>query len=119
MFWSIVAGISILSLVAWGGAKLASSGSKTPSGQTSGQTFSTPAPGAPAPPPSTADAKTKLLAAEQYSDRKDYSMAESIYRQIVADDPNNVEALKGLASVLYREDKVDESAAILDRIPKN
>ena len=76
-------------------------------------------PGKPAPPPATADTKTKLLAAQQYSDRKDYPLAEDIYKQVVAAEPNNVEALKGLASVLYREDKVDESAAILDRIPKN
>jgi hypothetical protein len=30
-----------------------------------------------------------------------------------------VDALTGLASVLYREDKIEESAAVLDRIPKN
>jgi len=30
-----------------------------------------------------------------------------------------VDAMKGLASVLYREDKIEESAAILDKLPKN
>ncbi len=78
-----------------------------------------------APPPSVAapaagaDTKTKLLAAGQYTDRKDYSTAEDIYKQVLKNEPKNVEALKGLASVLYREDKIDESTAILDQIPKN
>jgi len=31
---------------------------------------------------------------------------------------NNVEALTGLASVLYREDKDRESTTILDRLPR-
>ena len=30
----------------------------------------------------------------------------------------NVDAMKALASVLYREDKIEESAAILDKLPK-
>jgi tetratricopeptide (TPR) repeat protein len=68
--------------------------------------------------PANADIKTKLQAAQQYSDTRDYALAEDIYKHIVADDPNNVDALKGLASVLYREGKVDESADILDKIPR-
>jgi hypothetical protein len=82
-------------------------------------TTGTPASGEQAPPPVTADTKAKLAAAEQYLDRKEYAVAEGIYRQVVAAEPANVDALKGLASVLYREDKVDESAEVLDRIPKN
>ncbi len=69
--------------------------------------------------PANADTKTKLQAASQYTDRKDYSTAEDIYKQVLKSEPNNVEALKGLASVLYREDKIDESTAILDQIPRN
>jgi thioredoxin-like negative regulator of GroEL len=45
-------------------------------------------------------------------------MAEDIYKQVLKTEPNNVDALKGLASVLYREDKIEESAAILDKLPK-
>ena len=52
-------------------------------------------------------------------DRKEYVTAEDIYKQVVQAEPNNEEALKGLASVLYREDKIDESAAVLERLPKN
>jgi hypothetical protein len=66
-----------------------------------------------------ADTKSKLDAAKQYMERKEYPTAEDIYKQVVSAEPNNVEALKGLASVLYREDKIEESAAVLDRLPKN
>ena len=72
-----------------------------------------------APPPSGADTQTKLDAAKQYMDRKEYNTAEDIYKQVVQAEPKNVDALKGLASVLYREDKIEESAAVLDRLPKN
>jgi tetratricopeptide (TPR) repeat protein len=78
-----------------------------------------PASSAPTPPSANSDVKTKMDAAQQYSDRKEYSTAEDIYRQVIKADPNNVDALKALASVLYREDKIEESAAILDKLPKN
>ena len=78
---------------------------------------------APAKPPvapaASADTKTKMQAAEQYVERKDYTTAEDIYKQVLKAEPNNVDALKALASVLYREDKIDESAAILDKLPRN
>jgi DNA-binding NarL/FixJ family response regulator len=69
-------------------------------------------------PPVGADTRTKLEAAGQYTERKDYSMAEDIYKQVLKAEPNNVDAMKALASVLYREDKIEESAAILDKLPK-
>ena len=65
------------------------------------------------------DTKTKLDAAKQYMERKEYATAEDIYKQVVEAEPHNVDALTGLASVLYRQDKMEESAAVLDRIPKN
>ena len=43
--------------------------------------------------------------ASRYVDRKEYPTAEDIYRQVVKAEPNNVDALKALASVLYREDQ--------------
>ena len=67
----------------------------------------------------TADSKTKMQSAQDFVDRKEYATAEQIYKQVVASEPNNAEALKALASVLYRQDKIDESAAILDKLPKN
>jgi DNA-binding NarL/FixJ family response regulator len=65
------------------------------------------------------DTKSKLDAAKQYMERREYATAEDIYKQVVEAEPHNVDALTGLASVLYREDKIEESAAVLDRIPKN
>ena len=46
-------------------------------------------------------------------------MAENICRELLKADPNNTEVMKILASVLYRQDKIDETAAILDRLPKD
>ncbi len=69
-------------------------------------------------PPANADTKTKVIAAEQYADRKDYPMAEDLYKQVLKAEPNNVDVIKALASVLYREDKIDESAAMLDKLPR-
>ncbi len=71
------------------------------------------------PPAASADIATKMQAAQQYTERKDYATAEDIYKQILKTEPNNVDAMKALASVLYREDKIDESAAILDKLPRN
>jgi DNA-binding NarL/FixJ family response regulator len=71
-----------------------------------------------APPAANAPSKTKLEAAKNYVDLKNYAMGEDLYKQVIASEPANVEALQGLASVLYREDKIEEAAAILDRIPK-
>jgi DNA-binding NarL/FixJ family response regulator len=73
----------------------------------------------PVAPAASADSKTKMQAAGQYTERKDYSTAEDIYKQVLKAEPDNVDAMKALASVLYREDKIDESAAILDKLPRN
>jgi cytochrome c-type biogenesis protein CcmH/NrfG len=69
--------------------------------------------------PAGTDTRTRMLAAEQYVERKEYSLAEDIYKQVLQSEPNNVDAMKALASVLYREDKIEESAAILDKLPRN
>jgi hypothetical protein len=76
-------------------------------------------PTTPTPAVAGTDTKTRLDAAKQAMDRKEYATAEDIYKQVVQAEPHNVDALTGLASVLYREDKIEESAAVLDRIPKN
>lgn len=72
-----------------------------------------------AKPAQSADTKTKLDAADQAVERKEYSTAEEIYKDVLRTEPNNVDAMKALASVLYREDKIEESAAILEKLPKN
>ncbi|HVV46771.1 MAG TPA: response regulator [Bryobacteraceae bacterium] len=71
-----------------------------------------------APPSANADTKTKMEAAKQYADRKEYQTAEDIYKQVVQAEPNNEEAIKALASVQYREGKIEDSAATLDRLQK-
>jgi thioredoxin-like negative regulator of GroEL len=70
------------------------------------------------PPALSADRKTKVEAAKNYVDLKNYALAEDLYKQVLTTDPTSVEALQALASVLYREDKIEEAAAVLDRIPK-
>jgi len=119
VFWAAVAGVLVLT--GWG---LGLKKIMTP-GASSGDTASAAGAAAPSsgranvtPPAPGADLKTKLSAAQDYMDRKDYSMAEDIYRQVLKTEPANTDVLKLLASVLYREDKIDESAAILDRLPK-
>ena len=54
----------------------------------------------------------------QAADNKDYATAEQILKDLVQAEPNNADALKALASALYRQDKIAESTAILDKIPK-
>jgi CheY-like chemotaxis protein len=115
-FW---AGILIISIGAFAITKLSQRTSPLFSSPAASPSAVAPAPPGLSPPPAGADTKTKLATASQYTDRKDYSTAEDIYRQVIKNEPNNVEALKGLASVLYREDKIDESTAVLDRIPRN
>jgi len=48
---------------------------------------------------------------------KDYAKAESTYRLILKSDPNNREAIKELASVLFRQQRYDEAAAVLKNLP--
>jgi len=125
IFWMVVAAIVVIVVAAFQIPKLFSGGR---SAATAGAAASS-APGNPAAaggaasaklvaPAADADTRTKMQAASEYTERKEYSMAEDIYKQVLKTEPKNVEALKALASVLYREDKIEESAAILDKLPK-
>jgi DNA-binding NarL/FixJ family response regulator/tetratricopeptide (TPR) repeat protein len=116
---SVAAGVAVLVLLVWGLSRVNWSAMGSPAPAASAGNAVPPAAGGLKPPAASADTKTKMQAAQQYSDRKEYAVAEDLYKQVVAAEPNNVDALKGLASVYYREGKVDESAAILDRIPSN
>jgi DNA-binding NarL/FixJ family response regulator len=119
-FWVV----ALLAVAGWGGYRLYSRhAASAPTAATAGKT-ATVSGGASmqktlAKPSSSADTKTKLEAAREYADRKEYATAEDIYKQVLQAEPNNADAIKALASVLYREDKLDESAAMLDRLPKN
>jgi DNA-binding NarL/FixJ family response regulator len=119
VFWVAVAAVAVIVVAVFQVPRLFSGGK---AGSPPAAVSSTGLPGSDAAkvvaPPAGADTKTKLQAAGEYSDRKDYPMAEDIYKQVLKTEPNNVDALKALASVLYREDKIEESAAILDKLPR-
>jgi len=123
IFWIAVAAIIIVWAAVFQVPKLFRGGKSEPSAAGASAAPGGSASGSSAPakvvaPPASADTKVKLQAAGDYTERKEYPMAEDIYKQVLKTEPNNVDALKGLASVLYREDKIEESAAILDKLPK-
>jgi DNA-binding NarL/FixJ family response regulator len=124
VFWIAVAAAGVIAVAFFQGPKLFHGGKSAASASAanvsapSGSAADAAAPAKLTAPPAGADTKTKLQAAEEYTERKDYSMAEDIYKQVLKAEPNNVDAMKALASVLYREDKIEESAAILDKLPK-
>ena len=65
------------------------------------------------------DSASTLSPIEQarvYESKKDYPKAESIYRELLKKDPDNGEVIRHLASVLFRQDKWEESAAILKKL---
>jgi DNA-binding NarL/FixJ family response regulator/TolA-binding protein len=123
-FWAVVAVVVIIGIAAvqvfrgWKDRKSSGSPTAAQSGLAAGAAISGAAVAGLTMPPETADTNTKLQAAQAYMERKDFSMAEDVYRQVLKAEPNNIEALKSLASVLYRQDKIEESAAILDKLPK-
>jgi DNA-binding NarL/FixJ family response regulator/TolA-binding protein len=120
-FWVAIAAIAVIAVAIWElpARPRASLSSPTVSSGNTSPGASANVAAQPATPASGADTKTKLQAAQEYSERKDYAMAEDIYKQVIKAEPGNVDAIKALASVLYREDKIEESAAVLDRLPKN
>src|SRR5262249_15345503 len=50
----------------------------------------------------------KFLAASQFA-RNDFAAAEAIYRRLLAGDPNNVEALQGLATSVHEAGRLAEA----------
>jgi DNA-binding NarL/FixJ family response regulator len=113
VFWMVVFGLLVIGGVGFGVSKKAGRRASTATGS------AVPTPLESAPPaslPANADTKTKLEAAQEYADRKEYSTAEDIYKQVLKAEPNNSDAIKALASVLYREDKIEDSAAMLEKL---
>jgi tetratricopeptide (TPR) repeat protein len=72
-------------------------------------------------PPSAAAELTgtaaQLRMAADFAVQKDYAKAENIYRLVIKSEPNNREAIKELASVLFRQQRYEESAAVLKTLP--
>jgi DNA-binding NarL/FixJ family response regulator/TolA-binding protein len=119
LFWTVVAGLIVIGTGISQAPRFFHADRQGSTGNPAGSATANRSVSPAVPAPSlNADTKTKMQAAQQYTDSKDYSTAEDIYKQILKTEPNNVEAMKALASVLYREDKLEESAAILDKLPK-
>jgi len=114
-FWIVVAGGVAATGIVFGVLRMTPGTGGTTTGSAVAATGSGGSPSKPEPPAS-ADTKTKMQAAQEYTDRKEYATAEDLYKQVVKAEPNNAEAIKALASVLYREDKIEESAAWIDKL---
>ncbi len=126
IFWITIAVLAVIVAGAFQLPRLLShdkgtapaSGATAANGASPASADSAASPKAP-PPPLGADTASRMKAAAQYADNKEYSLAENIYKQVLTAEPNNVDARKALASVLYREDKIEESAAELEKLPRN
>ena len=59
----------------------------------------------------------QMRMAADFAAEKDYGKAESTYRLILKSEPNNRAAVKELASVLFRQQRYDEAAAVLKSLP--
>ncbi len=57
--------------------------------------------------------------ARNFSQKKEYSKAEDIYRTILKTDPGNTEVKRLLASALFRQDKIDDSVKVLNSIAED
>lgn len=67
--------------------------------------------------PSESDKRVKQ--AESAEQAGGLEKAESIYRQILADEPQHIKALLGLGRVLFEQAWLDEAAQTLDRVPRH
>jgi DNA-binding NarL/FixJ family response regulator/cell division protein FtsB len=112
LIWGGIAGLLVIAVILYFGIR-----TPTEPQVAAGGRSASPAAQAPVVKlPPGADTPTKMRTAQEYADRKEYPAAEEIYKQVIQTEPDNTEALKALASVLYREDKLAESAAVLDKI---
>jgi tetratricopeptide (TPR) repeat protein len=60
---------------------------------------------------------SQMRMAADFAGEKDYAKAESTYRLILRSEPNNREAIKELASVLFRQQRYEEAATALKSLP--
>ena len=76
------------------------------------------APESPAPVPAAKPNtnSVQLEVAREYQRRKDWTKAESSFRNILESNPDNRDAAIGLSDVLYQEQKYEESAAVLNKL---
>jgi thioredoxin-like negative regulator of GroEL len=82
----------------------------------------TPSPATPVPSPTEgemSDTATRLELAKVLTYDKKYPEAIETYHQVLAAEPNNVEAKIGLSEVLYWTGKTDEAAMTLKDVPED
>jgi thioredoxin-like negative regulator of GroEL len=82
----------------------------------------TQAPPTPAPSATEgamSDTQTRLELAKVLTYDKKYAEAIEAYRQVLAAEPNNIEAKIGLTEVLYYSGKSDEAASEIKDIPED
>jgi thioredoxin-like negative regulator of GroEL len=95
-------------------ALVASAGAADP------ETTQTPAPPAPSPTEGEmSDTATRLELAKVLTYDKKYPEAIETYHQVLASEPDNIEAKIGLSEVLYWTGKSDEAAAVLKDVPED
>jgi hypothetical protein len=59
----------------------------------------------------------QMKMAADFAADKDYAKAESTYRLILKTEPNNRDAIKELASVLFRQQRYEDAAVVLKSLP--
>jgi uncharacterized coiled-coil protein SlyX len=62
---------------------------------------------------SAASVFSPMERARLYENDKKYAEAEAVYRDILKRDPQNADAIRHLASVLFRQNKIEESSVVL------
>ena len=65
------------------------------------------------------DQSELLDQARSFTQKRQYSKAEEIYRSILKADPSNTEVKRLLASALFRQEKIDESVKVLNSISED
>ena len=65
---------------------------------------------------SAASGFSPMERARLYENDKKFVEAEAVYREILNRDPQNADAIRHLASVLFRENKIEESSVVLKQL---
>ena len=68
---------------------------------------------------SASAASTPMARAKVFENEKKYPEAESIYRGILKRSPDDRDAIRHLASVLFRQGRIEESSVVLKRLLPN
>lgn len=70
-------------------------------------------------PKGTRELSVRSTLADILVQQNEYRAAEDLYKQILAIDPEYMDAVRGLIGILAREQRVEEAIAIAERLPEN